>query len=154
MRLSYILSFFLALSLPAVAAETDQNLKQDLTKLASAYAECFNKKDPACIAALYASGGVLVNAAGLQADITKVYEGTFKAGFDRNDATVDQVWPLGPDMALCMGEYTLSGRNPSGAAMETSGRWTAVDVREGGQWKIRMLTAFPKPPPPPQQAAK
>ena len=152
MRLSYILGFFLALSLPAVAAETD--LKQDLTKLASAYAECFNKKDPACIAALYASGGVLVNPAGLHADITKVYEGTFKAGYDHNGATVDQVWPLGPDMALSMGEYTLSGKNPSGAAMETSGRWTAVDVREGGQWKIRMLTAFPNPPPPPQQAAK
>jgi len=37
--------------------------------------------------------------------------------------------------------------------MESFGRWTAVDVRVGGQWKIRMLTAFPKPPPP-QQAAK
>ena len=152
MRLSYILGFFLALSLPAVAAETD--LKQDLTKLASAYSECINKKDPACVAALYASGGVLVNTAGLHADITKVYEGTFKAGFDRNDATVDQVWPLGPDMALSMGEYRLSGKNQSGAALENSGRWTAVDVREGGQWKIRMLTAFPNPPPPPQQAAK
>lgn len=154
MRLSYILGFFLALSSPAVAAEPDQNLKQDLTKLSSAYAECFNKKDPACIAALYASGGVIVNAAGMQADITKLYEGTFKAGFDHNENTVDQAWPLGADMALCMGEYTISGKNQSGAAMETSGRWTAVDIREGGQWKIRMLTAFPKPPPPPQQAAK
>ena len=53
-----------------------------------------------------------------------------------------------------MGEYTLSGKNQSGAAMEVSGRWTAVDVRVGGQWKIRLLTALPKAPPPPQQAAK
>ena len=97
MRLSYILGFFLALSLPAVAAETD--LKQDLTKLASAYSECINKKDPACVAALYASGGVLVNAAGMQVDIAKYHEGAFKAGFDHNEIT-DQVWPLGADTAL------------------------------------------------------
>jgi uncharacterized protein (TIGR02246 family) len=151
MRISYILGFFLALSLPAAAAEPDQNLKQEITKVASAYAESFNKKDAAGIAALYASGGVLVNAAGMQADIAKFYEGTFKAGFDHNEITVDQAWPLGAEMALSMGEYTISGKNQSGTAMETSGRWTAVDVRAGGQWKIRMLTAFPKPPP---QAAK
>jgi ketosteroid isomerase-like protein len=96
------------------------------------------------------SGGVLVNAAGMQADIAKYYEGAFKAGFDHNEVTVDQAWPLGADTALVMGEYTISGKNQSGAAMESAGRWTAVDVREGGQWKIRMLTAFPKPPQPPK----
>ncbi|MGY2907043.1 YybH family protein [Bradyrhizobium sp. URHC0002] len=154
MRLSYILGFFLALSLPAAAADADQNLKQELTKVASAYTESFNKKDAAGIAALYGSGGVLVNTAGLQTDITKLYEGTFKAGFDQNEATVDQAWPLGADTALAVGEYRLTGKNQSGAAIENAGRWTSVYVREGGNWKIRMLTAFPKPPPPPQQAAK
>jgi hypothetical protein len=61
MRISYILGFFLALSLPAVAAEPDQNLKQAITKIASAYAESFNKQDAAGIAALYATGGIQVN---------------------------------------------------------------------------------------------
>jgi ketosteroid isomerase-like protein len=74
------------------------------------------------------------------------------AGFDHNEITVDQAWPLGADTALAMGEYTISGKNQSGTSMESSGRWTAVYVPVGGQWKIRMLTAFPKPPP--QQAAK
>jgi ketosteroid isomerase-like protein len=151
MRISYILGFFLALSLPAAAAEADQNLKQEVTKISSAYMESFNKKDAAGIAALYASGGVLVNAAGTQSDIAKYYESVFKAGFDHNEITVDQAWPLGADTALAMGDYTISGKNQSGTAMEISGRWTAVDVREGGTLKIRMLTAFPKPPP---QAAK
>src|SRR5262245_4005502 len=154
MRLSYVLGFLLALSLPAAAAEQDQNLKQDITKLASAYTGAFNKKDAAGIAALFASGGVLVNAAGLYPDITKVYEDTFKAGFDQSEATVDQAWPLEADTALTMGEYRLTGKSQSGAAIENAGRWTSAYVREGGQWKIRMLTAFPKPPPPPQQAAK
>ena len=143
----------MALSLPAAAAEPDQNLKQEVTKIASAYMESFNKKDAAGIAALYASDGVLVNATGMQADIAKNAEGAFKAGFDHEEVTVDQAWPLGADTALAMGEYTISGKNQSGTAIEISGRWTAVDVRVGGQWKIRMLTAIPKPPPP-QQAAK
>jgi ketosteroid isomerase-like protein len=96
---------------------------------------------------------VLVNPAGPQTNIPKFYEDSSKAGFDHNDVTVDQVSPLAADMALAMGEYRISGKNQSGAAMEAAGRWTAVDVREGGKLKIRMLTAFPKPPPP-QQAAK
>ena len=29
--------------------------------------------------------------------------------------------------------------------MENAGLWTAVDVRESGNWKIRMLTAFRVP---------
>jgi uncharacterized protein (TIGR02246 family) len=153
MHISYILGFLLSLSLPAATAEPDQNLKQEVTKVASAYMESFNKEDAAGIAALYASGGVLVNAAGMQVDIAKYHEGAFKAGFDHNEITVDQVWPLGADTALSMGEYTISGKNQSGTSMESSGRWTAVDVRVSGQWKIRMLTEFPKPPPP-QQAAK
>ncbi len=155
MRLSYVLGFFLALSLPAAAAaaDADQNLKQEIGKAVSAYAATFETLNPAGMAALYTSDGVLVNPAGLQTDITKVYEGTFKAGFNHLESTLDQVWPLGADTALAMGEYRLTGKNESGAAMESAGRWTAVDVREGGKWKVRMLTAFPKPPPP-QQAAK
>ena len=100
MRLSCVLGFFLALLLPAVAAEPDQNLKQDLVKFASAYADCIHKKDPACIAALYASGGVLVNPAGVHEDVAKYYEGAFKAGFDHSEITVDQASPLGADTAL------------------------------------------------------
>ncbi|MDE5462235.1 nuclear transport factor 2 family protein [Bradyrhizobium sp. CSS354] len=152
MRISHILGFLLALSLPAAAAEQDQNLKQEIAKLASAYAECFNKKDAACIAALFANGGFIVNPAGMQTDFAKYYELPFKAGFDHSEITVDQAWPLGADTALSIGEYKISGKNQSGTAIESSGRWTAVDVREGGQWKHRMLTTVPKPPPP--QAAK
>jgi len=152
MRISYLLCFLMAFSLPAAAA--DENVKKEIEGLASAYAASFGKKDGAGIAALYASGGVLFTAAGVQADIAKYYDGVFKAGFDRNEATVDQVMELGPDSAISMGEYKLTGKSPSGDALEAAGRWTAVDVREGGKWKIRLLTAVPKPPPPPQQAAK
>ena len=53
MKISYTLGFLLALSLPAAAAEPDQNLKQEVGKIASAYEQNFNKKDAAGITSLY-----------------------------------------------------------------------------------------------------
>jgi hypothetical protein len=49
-----------------------------------------------------------------------------------------------------LGEFRITGKNQSGAPIETGGRWTSVDVREGGKLKIRMLSAFPKAAPPPK----
>jgi ketosteroid isomerase-like protein len=147
MRMSYVLCFLMAaFSVPATAAD----LKQEMEKVASAYAESFNKQDSEGIAALYATGGILVNPAGPQTDIAELFKSAFKAGFDHQEITVDQAWPLGTDAALAIGEYHNTGKNQSGEPIEVAGRWTSVDVREGGTWKIRMLTAFPKPPQPPK----
>jgi hypothetical protein len=60
MRIAYMLCFFLALSIPVAAAETDQNLKQEMENAVAAYAATFNKLDPAGMAALYASGGASI----------------------------------------------------------------------------------------------
>lgn len=145
----YVLPLFIvALAAPAIAA--DEGLKQEIEKVGSAYAASFNKQDGAGIAALYAPGGVHVNPAGPRSDIAQFYEGAFKAGFDHEEVTVDQVWQLSPDTALSIGQYKITGKNQSGAAMETGGIWTATDVRDGGTWKIRMLSAMPKPPQPPK----
>lgn len=151
MRMSYVLLFLLtAFSVPAAAADADENLKKEVEKIGSAYAESFNRQDGAGIAALYASGGMHVNAAGPRTDIAQFYEGAFKAGFNHEDITVNQVWPLGTDTVLAMGEYRITGKNQSGAPIEIVGLWTSVDVREGGKLKIRMLSAIPKPPQPPK----
>ncbi len=147
MRISYVLCFVLAaLSAPVAAAEAD--LKHEVQKIAAAYSENFDKQNAAGIAALYATGGQQVNPVGPTTDVAKRYEGVFKAGFNHLDITVNEVSPLGADMALGLGEYHLTGKSPSGEAMDTTGRWTAVYVVEGGTRKIRMLTALPKAPPP------
>ncbi|QQO14776.1 nuclear transport factor 2 family protein [Bradyrhizobium diazoefficiens] len=137
--------FLAALSLPAVAAENDP--KQKVEAVASEYAASFNRHDGAGIAALFATGGIHVNPAGPRSDIAEFYQGAFKAGFDHEEITVDQAWPLGSDMALAIGNYRLSGKNQSGAPIETSGIWTATYVTEGGKLKIRLISAMPKPPP-------
>jgi ketosteroid isomerase-like protein len=149
MRWTYVFCLLLAtISAPAVAADADQSLKQDVENIGAAYAENFNKQNAAGIAALYATGGMMVNAAGPHTNIAQTYEGVFKAGFNHNDITVDQVSPLGPDILIATGQFHLTGKNGSGEPMDFKGLWTATDVREGGNLKIRMLAAFPKAPPP------
>lgn len=147
MRVTHVFCLLTALfSVPAVAADVDA--KQEAQKIASAYAENFNKQNAAGIAALYANGGMAVNPTGLHTDIAQIYEGAFKAGFNHNEITVDQAWPLAADTLMSMGEYHITGKNQSGAPIEVKGIWTGIDVRESGTWKIRLLTAFPKAPPP------
>jgi uncharacterized protein (TIGR02246 family) len=141
------------LAAPATAVAGDESLKQVVEKLAAAYADNIAKQDPAGIAALYAKDGVLVINTGVQTDIAKAYEGTFKAGFNHDEIKVDSASPLGPDALIANGEFRLTGKNESGAPIEINGFWTAIDVREGGTWKVRMLTAMPKAPPPPEIAS-
>ena len=145
MRLAYVLFLFLAaFSMPAAAADADQN-KRDVEKVGSAYAESFAKQDAAGIAALYATGGMLVTPTGPHTEIAKYSEGGFKAGFNRNDITVNQVWSLG-DNVLAVGDYHLTGKGQGGTPIEEMGAWSSVYVREGGVLKIHMLSAMPKPP--------
>jgi hypothetical protein len=61
MRMSYVLSFLLAaFSVPAAATD----LKQEVERIGTIYAESFNRQDAEGIACLYASGGMHVNPAG------------------------------------------------------------------------------------------
>lgn len=154
MRISYMLGFFLALSLPAAAAEPDQNLKQELGKIASAYEQNYNKQDAAGITSLYTKNYLRVASGGVVADNTKFYEGGFKAGFNHLEIKTTEIQPLSDDMAISTGESRITGKSAKGDPLDVTVIWTALDVRENGQWKIRMLTSLPKPPPPPQQAAK
>ncbi len=147
MRLSYILCVLMAASsLPVAAADTDQNTKQQVERIGAAYVASFDRQDGLGIAALFAKGGMHVNPAGPRTDIAEFYQGAFKAGFDHEEITVDQAWPLGADMALAIGEYRITGKNQSGAPIQTGGLWTATYVTEDGKLKIRLLSAMPKPP--------
>jgi ketosteroid isomerase-like protein len=130
--------------MPAVAA--DNRLKQELDEVSAAYGESFNRHDGAGIAALYARGGIHVNPAGPRTDIAQLYEAAFKDGLNHADYTVNAVWALGADTAVAMGEYHITGKDQQGGApIKLAGLWTATDVREGGKWKIQMMTAIPEP---------
>jgi ketosteroid isomerase-like protein len=147
MRIASILSIVIvALSSPAFAEDAD--LRKQVDQISSAFAESFDKQDAAGLAALFATDYIIVNQFGPRKDVAQLVEGTRKAGFDHEEITVDQVWPLGSDTALGTGQVRFTGKNQSGASIEAAAFWTATYVREGGKWKVRMLTASPKPPPP------
>ena len=70
----------------------------------------------------------------------------FKTEFAHIELSVDQVSPLGADAAVTVGKYQLTGRG-RGGPLKVDGHWTEVEVREGGVWKIRLLTVAPKTAP-------
>ena len=146
-------ALFVTTSLAAIALATPvraQDLKQDVEKIGAAYTDCVAKHDAACVASLYSKDGIQVNPVGeVKTDLKATYEGYFKDGEEKIDAKLNYAQPLGNDMAMAAGDVDVT------FSVEPKLRslfWSAVYVKEGGQWKIRMLTAGVKPPPPPQEA--
>jgi uncharacterized protein (TIGR02246 family) len=153
MRTFGVVCFSLLLSTIAATA-ADQNLKEELGRLASAYEQHFNKQDAAGITSLFTKDYLRVTQNGIEPDNTKYYEGAFKAGMNHLEIKTIDVQPLSENLALLTGEARVTGKNEKGDPLELNVIWTSVDVRENGQWKIRMLTSAPKAPPQSQQAAK
>jgi ketosteroid isomerase-like protein len=153
MRALGAICFSLLLS-AAPATASDQNLKEELGKVASAYEQYFNTKDAAGITSLFTKDYLRVTQNGIEPDNTKYYEGAFAAGMNNLKITTNAVQQLSENMAMQTGEALVTGKSEKGDPLKLDVIWSSVNVREGGQWKIRMLTSVPKPPPPPQQAAK
>jgi uncharacterized protein (TIGR02246 family) len=153
MRSIWIISSIIALGLTTSAPaqqQVDQNTRQQLDSLYAAYHDNWNKQDAAGIASLYTPDGVLVTSDGVNNGsqaIIEHYKDLFKRGITHHDsATIDQMIPLGNNAVMIVGEYHLSGQGQNGP-IKADGHYTAVDVLDGGAWKIRLLTAVNNPPP-------
>ena len=137
---SSIIAAFAAVGLitSAAAQQVDQNTRQQIERLAAAYVD-----------------GVLVTPTGAvrsgSQEIEQASQGVMKTFPQHNGETIEQISPLGNDADIRIGEFHLSGQGPNGTT-KLDGRYTAVDVREGEAWKIRLLTAVPIAPP--AQAAR
>ena len=153
MRMYCIISAIAAVALTtSVSAQgVDQNTRQQIEQLVTTYRANWNKQDAAGIAGLYTKDAVLVSQAPKvvkngQQEIAQQYETIFKT-LPHNDAATVEVSPLGNDAFFAVGECHLSGQNQSGPLkVKVDGHWTAVYVRDGGAWKIRLLAAVPDPP--------
>ena len=144
MRKSSILSVLLALIVsPAFA----NDIKEQAPKLRADYIDAYNKQDVAALSASFATDAVIINPMGVQPVNAQLIEGWFKDGPRKVDTTFDQALPLGADTALGIGTFQITGKNLKVDLVDFKARWTATYVRDGGQWKTRMLTAVPLPPP-------
>jgi uncharacterized protein (TIGR02246 family) len=144
----------IALTSPALGQQADPGIRQAVERIAAMYSEHFNKQDATGIAELYTKDGVLVSQSpagavksGTQA-IAQNYENLFKLGANRLDLTVGQAAQLGGDVIVSWGnEYHITGQGQNGP-LKIDGDWTGAYVRDAGTWKLRLVTAVPKPPPP------
>jgi uncharacterized protein (TIGR02246 family) len=156
MRYIWIISVIAALGFTtsaALAQQVDQNTRQQIEHVVAAYHENWNNHNATGIANLYTKDGVLVTQAPKvvkigQQEIEQNYKNAFNTVPQHDSATVDELSPLGTNTAFSVGQYHLIGKGKSGPT-KIDGYWTAVYVREGDTWKIRLLTAVPNPPPAP-----
>jgi ketosteroid isomerase-like protein len=135
----------LVVVIPAAKAD-DAALKKQLEQLSADYMACYNKHDPACIAALYTPDGFLVNPMGSYKPV-EYYGNAFKMGFTHLELTLAQAYPVGADTVVATGTFHVTGKDKDGKALDANGNWGGTYVKEGDKLKVRMVTAAPKPPP-------
>jgi uncharacterized protein (TIGR02246 family) len=115
-------------------------LRQEIQSFGAKYVDYVDKQDAAGVAGLYTKDGILVSATGVAAGtqaIEQHYQNLFKMGTEHRQLTLDEVSPLGSEAVIGRGEYHVTRQYQKG---KVDGHWAAVYVREGGTWKIRLLT--------------
>ena len=161
----------IGLTVPVVAQQKDavdrQTVHQrDLLGVAKALGEfgelglkldeAYNKNDASAVAALFTEDGVLVAQDGMFCG---------RQAIEKRYADIFQRWPITTysdqrcqlnaidDAVWSVGESWSTLQSEAGPKFE-KGYWSAIYVREGDDWKIRMLTISERPQPAPSAEAK
>jgi uncharacterized protein (TIGR02246 family) len=153
MNMRWLLAFVglaVRFALPTFGQQThtlDPQTTQKILAIGEAYNEAVNQHDAAALAALYTEDAVFVTDGGpvhgrqaIEQWYAKVFEGwrpqNHAGTFDGN-----AVHPIGTggDAIWATGEWSETGQGPNGSPAPIRGYWSAVDVREGDGWKIRVM---------------
>ena len=132
------------------------NALGDFDKLGLQLDEAYSENDASAVAALFTEDGVLVAQDGMfygRQAIEKRYADifqrwpitTFSEQRSQLNAIDNAVWSVGESWSTLQSE--------TGPKFE-KGYWSAIYVREGDDWKIRMLTISERPQPAPPAEAK
>jgi uncharacterized protein (TIGR02246 family) len=112
------------------------------------YNEAVNKNDAAAIAALFTEDAVFVTDTGpvygRQAigrwHVDNFQEWHHSNHLIKNDQNSPHIIGTAGNEVWLVGEWSETLRGKSGDPIQLKGHWSAIDVREGDAWKIRMLT--------------
>jgi ketosteroid isomerase-like protein len=137
--------------LPSLAQQNDPVNPQITEKLNAnikAYDEAVNNNDAAAVAALYTEDAVFVSDRGPiygRKAIEKWYADVFQGWHPKNHAgKTGQGSPHAMGTAgneiWSNGEWSETGQGGTGEAIQIKGYWSAIDIREGDSFKIRMMT--------------
>jgi uncharacterized protein (TIGR02246 family) len=130
------------------AQQSHLDIRSQIEQMTATFTDHYNKQDAVALASMFTQDALRVSSdgtavsAGPQA-IEGSFNTQFKTGFTHIELMVDEVSPLGVDAAVTIGQYHLTGEGLS-SPLNVDGRWSEVEVREGGEWKIRLLTVTTK----------
>jgi len=136
---------------PVVAFNFSGDVKAlgEFNALGMKYDEAYNKNDAAALAALFAEDAVVVTDTGPnygREAIEKMYADEFRKWHNINHiGQADQLNANGNE-PWSVGEWWNTLQSQTGPEF-VRGYWSAIYVREGDTWKIRMLTVSEHPRP-------
>jgi uncharacterized protein (TIGR02246 family) len=158
----FLAVFAVGLVTPAFAQQkattSEQEVRQGIEALCKKYDEAFNKHDVAAVVSTFMPDAIIMPEgpmlSGTQA-IAKSYEDFFKNANPNPDHLIKvvQVKALTDNAAWVVGEWSVTVPGANNTAQQLHGNWGAVEEREGGQWRGRMLTWNMIEPPPAETAA-
>jgi uncharacterized protein (TIGR02246 family) len=137
-----------SIALPALTETNspDLQLRESLIKAIKKHTDALDKNDAAAVAANFTENGVLVTPDGPifgRESIEKYYVGVFtQVQLSDNLAPVDDDSPhiigtAGNEM-WATGKYSCTVKGQNFGPVAATGYWSVI--REGDDWKIRMLT--------------
>jgi uncharacterized protein (TIGR02246 family) len=137
----------------------DPQISGHINALIKKYAKAVNNRDAAALAALCTEEAVFVTPGGVvygRQDIEKWHTDAFQRHPKDFSNPPDQHSPhmIGTtgDAVWSTGDWSEAFQGPNGNLIQVKGHWAAIIVREGGDWRLRMLTVniTPAPDPPAQ----
>jgi ketosteroid isomerase-like protein len=138
-------------ALPTFAQQkdtADPQTTQKIRAISLAFNDAAEKNDGAAIAALFTEDGVFVTDTGPvygRPAIAKRHEAVFQQWEIKNhigkaDQDCPHVIGSSGNEVWENGEWSETLQGKSGDPIQIKGYWSAIDRREGDDWKIRMLT--------------
>jgi uncharacterized protein (TIGR02246 family) len=156
--LATLVGLAISFALPTFAQQTnapDPQTSEKILAIGKAYEEAENNNDAAAIAALFTEDAVFVTdrgpANGRQA-IEKWYTDLFKGWHPKNliikfDGNAPHLIGTAANVLWATGEFSETGQGNTGGPIQLKGYWSAIYIREGDDWKLRMLTTNLTPAP-------
>ena len=126
----------------------DSQTTQKIRAITQAYDDAVGNNDAAAVAALYTEDAVFVSDTGPiygRQAIEKWYADVFKAWRVKShtgkpDGKAPYMIGTDGNEVWETGEWSETGQDENGGPIQIKGYWSAIDSREGDEWKIRMLT--------------
>jgi uncharacterized protein (TIGR02246 family) len=129
----------------------DAKALDEFMALGMKVSEAYNNNDAAALAALFTEEPIYVSPEGVfggplggRQAIEKAFVDVFQRHPTNFTMDADPLYAIGND-AYAAGQWWCTLESQNGAVF-ARGYWSAVYLREGDAWKIRMLTFFNKTP--------